>query len=123
MKRSPKILIVEDEILTAMRIEMDLTDLGYQVCGPVTTGEKAVQIVREENPDIVLLDIRLAGEINGVEAARQMRSFSKTSIIFMTGYSDETLKEEVMQLHPVAYLIKPTRTSEIESAIDSALAG
>jgi CheY-like chemotaxis protein len=66
---------------------------------------------------VVLMDIRLSGDMDGIKAAKEIRSFSKAWIIFMSGYSDESLKERAMALNPVAYLNKPTDSYEIDSAI------
>ena len=121
MKEKVKILIVEDEAIIAMRLQMELNNAGYEVCQMVASGKDAIKSVEDEKPDMVLMDIRLAGEMDGIEAAQEILSRYETSIIFMTGYTDEDVMERAKKLEPTAYLIKPVRVYDIDSIIDSAL--
>lgn len=121
MNDKATVLIVEDEILVALRMEMDLSNLGYEIYEPVSTGEKAVKMVKETSPDVVLMDIRLAGDIDGLEAAQAIRTFSPVPIIFVTGYPNESLKERAENLKPASYLIKPVLMHEVQSAIEGIL--
>jgi CheY-like chemotaxis protein len=121
MTDKARVLIVEDEILVALRMEMDLSKLGYQIYEPVSTGEKAIKMVKEEPPDVVLMDIRLAGDIDGLETAQEIRAFSPIPIIFVTGYPNESLKEQAANLKPAAYLTKPVLMHEVQSAIETIL--
>ncbi len=121
MKEKVKILIVEDEAIIAMRLQMELNNAGYEVCQMVATGVDAIKSVEDEKPDMVLMDIRLAGEMDGIEAAQEILSRYETSIVFMTGYTDEDVMERAQKLEPTAYLIKPVRVYDIDSIIDSAL--
>jgi CheY-like chemotaxis protein len=119
MKEKISILIVEDEFLAALVLKRNLKLLGYEVCELVATGEEAIESAAKEKPDIILMDIRLAGEMDGLEAAQEIISRYKVPIIFITGYSDEDLMERAKKLNPGAYLIKPVHMPELESAIDS----
>lgn len=121
MKEKVKILIVEDEAIIAMRLQMELNNAGYEVCQMVASGKDAIKSVEDEKPDMVLMDIRLAGEMDGIEAAQEILSRYETSIVFMTGYTDEDVMERAKKLEPTAYLIKPVRVYDIDSIIDSAL--
>lgn len=121
MKRHIKILIVEDEALAVMTLQDIFIRWGYDLCQPSATAEKAMKHVEEEQPDVVLIDIHLAGEMSGLEFAREMRVFSQAAIIFMTGYTDKTLKEEAMKLNPLAYLVKPINLDHLRVLIDSVL--
>ncbi len=121
MKQKTKILIAEDEALTAMTMQDVFKKWGYDVCELVATGEEAVEIAQKELPDLVFMDIRLLGKIDGIEAARQIRSFSKASIIFMTGYIEQEVRERAEKLEPTAYLLKPVMMHKLKSIIDSAL--
>ncbi len=114
-----RILIVEDEVFLAMGLEMILTKAGYEVCQTVATGEDAVIAVQQESPDVILMDIRLAGDIDGIEAARQIQACSKTPIIFMTGYSDNAVENRARKLNPLAYCTKPVRIYELQPILDS----
>ncbi|MEE8389851.1 MAG: response regulator [Anaerolineae bacterium] len=119
MKQKIKILIVEDEALFVIRVEKDLKNLGYQVCKPVATGEAAIKSAAEEQPDIVLMDVRLASKMDGIKAAQEIRARREIPIIFMSGYSDQEVERRARELNPVAYLVKPVQIRDIESAIAS----
>lgn len=120
MKQRQRVLLVEDEVLIAMCLEMELEQSGHTICYRVATGEEAIMVATEKQPDVILMDIRLAGTINGIEAARQIVAEQQIPIIFMSGYEDATLKDRAMQLHPVAYLIKPVQFSDIQAALNIA---
>ncbi len=81
-----KVLIVEDEIITAAALRNELQDLGYSVCSLATSGEKAIKTAEQEKPDVVLMDIKLKGEIYGFETAREIHSRFGIKIIYMTCY-------------------------------------
>ncbi len=119
MTRPIRILLVEDEIFIAMCLEMELKQVNYEVCKRVSTGEEAVSIALQESPDIILMDIRLAGKIDGIEAAKQIRMNSEIPIIFMTGYLDKTVEERAKMLNPIGFFVKPVQIREIISLIDS----
>ncbi|NLO77680.1 MAG: response regulator [Methanomicrobiales archaeon] len=84
-----KILIVEDEVIIAMALEDSLLDFGYGVAGRATTGQRAVELAMETEPDLALIDIRLNGDMDGVEAAEKISRRLKIPVIFLTAYSDE----------------------------------
>lgn len=109
------VLIVEDEAMTALFLETMLKRRGCNVLKRVSSGEEAVACAREFIPDIVLMDIRLAGEMDGIEAVRIIKSECENSIqyIFTTGYLDSELKDEAMKLSPLAFLIKPIDINEL----------
>lgn len=113
-----KILIVEDEALTAMVMQFTLRDLGYIVCKPVTTGEEAVQAAITENPDVVLMDIHLAGPMDGIDAAGEILRRREVPIIFITGYGDREVRDRADRLHPFAYFQKPLEMNELASHLD-----
>ncbi len=102
-----KILVVEDEGILAMALCRNLEHAGHVVCRPAASAEQAVRSAAQEQPDLILMDIRLAGPLNGIEAAQQIRSFSSAPIIFMTGYSDANTRDQAMVFGPAAYLVKP----------------
>ncbi len=113
------ILIVEDEFIIALRMKMEFSKMGYTIIDTTARGEDAVEIVRLKTPDIVLMDINLQGEMDGIEAAAQIHSFSTTSIIFVTGYPDKKLKLRAEKLKPAGYFIKPVNIYTIASVINS----
>ncbi len=115
-----KILIVEDESLIALALKHSLIRAGYEVCELVASGEQAIESAKKESPDVILMDTRLRGGMDGIEAARQIGNFSSATIIFTTGYQYPSLKGRAMALNPAAYLVKPVEIYEIEQAIHSA---
>ncbi len=120
MEKSLRILLVEDEVVVSMCIEMELTRAGYTVCQQVITGEEAIKSVERENPDLILMDIRLAGDIDGIEAVQLIRKFSDIPIIFMTGFTDHDLEMRAKRLKPLGYFLKPVRLRELKPVIDAA---
>ena len=115
------ILIVEDEALIALSLQMKLEKLGYNVPAVVHTGEDAIAEATKCNPDLILMDINLAGEINGITAAEQIHTIQKTPIVFLTAYSDEATLQKAKGADPYAYLIKPFKERELRSTIEVAL--
>lgn len=122
MRNQLKILLVEDETVNAMLLSEQLKSVGYAIANHVTTGENAIASVKQNPPDIILMDIRLAGEIDGIEAATTIESESDIPIIFITGYDDQTIKERAEKLKPCGYLIKPFEIDKLKIIIDSRFA-
>jgi CheY-like chemotaxis protein len=116
-----KILLVEDEFLIARLLQRNLKLLGYEMVELVSSGEEALERVKEEKPDVIVMDIRLAGELNGIEAAKEIRQFCATPIIFLSGYSDRETIARANQVEPLAFLIKPISPDDITAVIEIAL--
>ena len=114
-----RILIVEDEMLAAMSLAMDLRGAGYTVGGTVATGEEAVAAAQSEPIDLILMDIGLAGGIDGVEAAARIRACSSVPIIYMTGYAERADDPTVKGTRPYGFLVKPASFSRLQSLLDS----
>ncbi len=112
-----KVLIVEDEAIFAMSMQRVLTMLGYEVCGPISTGEEAVSWSKKENPDLIIMDVSLKGQMDGIEAAGEIRSVCNVPIIFISGYQEDKLLEKAGSLEFSTYLIKPIIPDDIKSAI------
>lgn len=102
-----KIQIVEDEYIIARSVELDLESYGYTVCGIAADGETAIKLARQNTPAIILMDINLAGEIDGIETASRILDFLDTTIIFMTGYAGKDFEERISKVKHKAYLNKP----------------
>jgi CheY-like chemotaxis protein len=117
MKKKLKLLIAEDEVIIAQWIRMELQDEGYEVCKCVTTGEEAVITAEEQHPDIAVIDIHLAGEIDGIDAADKIINSFKIPVIFITGFSEQNLFERASKLKPAAYITKPVEINELLSEI------
>jgi len=115
------ILIVEDEAILAMGLQDKLFELGYGSSAAVGSGEQAIQAAREHRPDLVLMDIKLSGKIDGVEAARQIRERNDIPVIFMSAYSDTDTLQRALLTGPASYLIKPVRLENLGRIIQEAL--
>ena len=120
MKRKTKILIAEDEAISALSMQRVLTRSGYDVCKLVSTGEEALERIKQEKPDLVILDVILNGRLNGVEVAMELRSRSGIPILFVTGYEEGKLIERIKSIKSSTCLIKPFTPKALESAITQA---
>src|SRR5690348_7890060 len=103
----PTILVVEDEAVIAMGIEHSLRQSGYEVVGIAVSGEQAIQLCQAHLPDLVLMDIRLEGEMTGLDAAARIKRELDIPIIFLTSLSDRATVEQAKTTGPVGYLSKP----------------
>ncbi len=115
------VLVVEDESIVSKDIQHSLKKLGYNVVGAAATGEQAVKLAVETQPDIILMDIMLKGEMNGIEAATQIRSETNIPVIFLTAYADESTLNKAKVTQPYGYIIKPFKESDIHTSIEMAL--
>jgi two-component system, response regulator PdtaR len=118
MSEAFRILLVEDEALIALFLIRQLKSLGFQVGKPVATGEEAVLRAKEERPDLILMDIRLAGRMNGFQAAQEIHLHQTIPVAFMTGYPSENMKEQTQMCGPVAYLEKPVDIYAVKELIE-----
>ena len=116
-----KILIVEDERISAESLKMTLKQLGYEISSIVATGEDAIKKVKEELPDLILMDIKLKGNLDGIEAAEKIKEHYNTPIIYTTAYADDYLIERAKITAPYGYVIKPFSKKELHSNIEMAL--
>jgi len=107
MNNVPKVMIVEDEAITAKCLKMDLEELGVTVLNPVAKGEDAVKIAIQEKPNLILMDIRLAGGMDGVGAAEDIIRQMYIPIVFMTGFATDYIKQRTIKTHPIELLAKP----------------
>lgn len=115
------IMVVEDESVVAMELEEKLKTMGYDVAALVTSGEEAVKKAAEHRPDLVLMDIKLAGHIDGIEAANRIRERYGTPVVFLTAYADETTLERAKWTEPFGYLVKPFSEQELRATIEISL--
>jgi signal transduction histidine kinase len=109
----PKILIVEDEILVARDLKYKLEQSGFQVPGIALSGEEAIQLAKEFLPHLILMDINLQGKIDGVEAAKQIRTFLDVPIFYLTAYADQETVNRVNATQPAVYFLKPYEIREL----------
>ncbi len=116
-----RILVVEDEGLVAKDIQNQLEHLGYTVPAVASSGEEAIRKAAETLPDLVLMDIRLKGEMDGVEAAAQIRDRFNIAVIYVTAYADDETLQRAKITQPFGYILKPFETRELHSAIEMAI--
>ncbi len=116
-----KVMVVEDEILIGLMLAKNLRSSGYIVGEVATTGEEAIERAGLEQPEVIMMDVTLAGDINGIEAARQIKAEHGIPIIIFSGYSDKSFYEQVQQVDPVAVLSKMGPFSDITAAIEKAV--
>ncbi|MCC7205671.1 MAG: PAS domain S-box protein, partial [Anaerolineae bacterium] len=116
-----RLLLVEDEGIVAMDLSNRLRKLGYVVVGAVSTGEEAVQAVRETLPDLVLMDISLAGAMDGIRAASFICSCFDLPVVYLTAYSDPAILDRAKQTSPYGYVVKPVTDPELHTTIEIAL--
>lgn len=107
MSAQPKILIVEDEGIVAFNLQQRLQQMGYQVTGLAESGNEGLSLVSSQRPDLVLMDIHIKGEMDGIELARMLTRDHALPIIYLTAYSEDTTLERARQTQPYGYLIKP----------------
>jgi PAS domain S-box-containing protein len=126
---SAKILVVEDERITAEDIKGALESVGYKVPGIISSGEEAIKKAEELQPDLVLMDIMLEGEMDGIEAAEEIKKHYDIPVIYLTAYSDKSTLERAKRTEPSGYVLKepsgfihkPFEESELHSVIEITL--
>jgi PAS domain S-box-containing protein len=116
-----RILVVEDERIVARDLADTLEALGYSVVGSAATGEQAIELNRATRPNVILMDIRLAGAIDGIEAATQIRAEREVPVIYLTAHSDNDTLLRAKRSEPQGYLVKPFRNAELRCAIEIAI--
>lgn len=121
MEQKIKILIVEDEAIFAMSMKRVLVKSGYHVIKPVSTGEEAVEKAKQEKPDLIIMDVSLAGKMDGFEAANRIRSLCDSPIIIISGYQKEELSDMIKSVGSSIFLAKPFDPEELKLAIDQLL--
>ncbi|MBN2543928.1 response regulator [bacterium] len=116
-----KILIVEDENIVAKDIKNILKGIGYNVVGTASSGEEALEKVNDSMPDLVLMDIVLAGKMNGIDTAEEIHNNFKIPVVYLTAYADKKTLEKAKVTEPYGYILKPFGDRELETVIEMAL--
>ena len=119
--RPARVLIVEDDQIVVVNLEGHLERLGYQVADTAACGAEACEKVSRAQPDLILMDVRLEGPLDGIETAQRIRQFCEVPIIFLTAYSDAATLERAKLVEPYGYLVKPFVPSDLHAAIQMAL--
>lgn len=116
-----RILVVEDESVAAWYLQEALENLGHQVVANAMSGEEALQEAGETQPDLVLMDIRLQGDIDGIAAAQQIRSRFDIPVVYLTAHADDSTLKRAIATNPFGYLVKPFQEREVHTTIEIAL--
>ena len=115
------IMVVEDDIISAEALRENLAGLGYTVLGLVDSGEDAIKIAMKYSPNLVLMDIKLSGPMDGIEAAAAIHKHLDVPVIYLTAYTDDQVLERARITAPYSYLVKPVRDLELKITIEMAL--
>lgn len=119
--RKERVLVVEDENIVAMDIERGLKRLGYEVPAVVSSGEEAINCSEKFQPDLILMDIQIKGDLDGIETSRIVWQKFRIPVIFLTAYADEKTLERAKLTEPFGYILKPFEENELHTAIEVAL--
>ena len=116
-----KILIVEDEAIVAKDISVCLNKIGYEVLDTFSRAEKALDFIDENKPDLVLMDIMLAGNLSGIDASAKIKEEHDIPVVFLTAYADEKTISKAKVTEPYGYIIKPFKEIDLRTSIEMAL--
>ena len=117
MTKQLKILIVEDESIVAMDIESSLLSLGYNVVAIVSSGKEAIKVIKENSVNLILMDIRLKGNLDGIETSNLIKKICDIPIIYLTAYADDPTLDRAKLSEPYGYILKPYNIKELQTAI------
>lgn len=116
-----RILIVEDEAIVAMQLEASLKHMGYEVVGVASRGNDAIRVAKDTWPDLILMDIRLEGSMDGIDTANAINMYHSIPVIFLTAYSDDTTISRVIKTKSYGFMTKPFNDRELYSNIELAI--
>jgi PAS domain S-box-containing protein len=116
-----RILVVEDEAIVAMDIESRLSRMGYVSVGRTPSGEEAIDLAERLHPDLVFMDIHLAGKVDGIDAAEEIRRKSRIPVVFLSAYSEDATLERAKRAEPFGYIMKPFQDRELKAVIEIAV--
>ncbi|MDP3563063.1 MAG: response regulator [Methanoregula sp.] len=116
-----KILLVEDDDIIARVEDWRLKNLGYTVCGRATNGAEAIELAMNKKPDIVLMDINIRGDMDGIETTKRIKAVYNVPVIYVTSHSDGATLERAKETKPDGFIIKPFDDNDLRVAIELAL--
>lgn len=116
-----KILLVEDDDIVARVTIWRLEKLGYEICGRATNSEETLQLAHEHHPDLVLMDINIAGPHDGIATAKMLKEISDAQLVYITSQTDEETVERAADTHPSGFITKPFEDQDLRIAIEIAL--
>jgi PAS domain S-box-containing protein len=117
----PSIMVVEDEFIVAQDLISSLTNMGYEVSAHADSGEKAIQKAEQAQPDLIIMDIILKGDMDGIQAASEIHERFQIPVIFLTAFGNKSLLDRAKSTEPFGYLIKPFNEAELHSALEIGL--
>lgn len=116
-----KILLVEDDDVIARVADWRLKNLGYTVCGRASTGAEAMELVVNAKPDLVLMDINIQGDVDGIETAKMIKKGFNIPVVYVTSHSDGPTLERAKETRPDGFIVKPFDDNDLRVAIELAL--
>ena len=116
-----RVMIVEDEAIVATELCLNLEHLGYQVIASTDTGIDAINLALENHPDLILMDITLKGEMDGIETAFHIQQLTDIPIIFVTAYPDQKTSKQVKATKSYGYITKPFNNEDLNTKVQTAL--
>ncbi|MBW1724539.1 MAG: response regulator transcription factor [Deltaproteobacteria bacterium] len=116
-----KIMVVEDEAVIAIRLQERLTAMGYHVVGISYSGEDAMEQARRLRPDLILMDIMIPGEMDGIAVAKLVKTELDIPVIFLTAFSEDKIIDRAKQAEPYGYIVKPFQDRELKACVEIAL--
>ena len=116
-----RLIIADDEVIISTQLEEFLVTKGFDIAGIATSGVQAVEMARELKPDLMLMDIVMPGELDGIAAAAKINRELKIPVIFLTAYADEEMIQRAKPIGPFGYVLKPIQEQQILAAIEIAL--
>lgn len=121
MNSRARLMVVEDEAIVAFNLEQQLTRLGYDVTAVAASGADALRLAHETRPDLILMDIRIEGDIDGIETAQRINASCPTPVVYLTAYSEDSTLDRARATEPYGYLLKPFSEREVHATIQMAL--
>jgi CheY-like chemotaxis protein len=115
------IMVVEDEGVVSIDIRNMLKKAGYNIAAVAFQGEEAVRKAEQSNPDLVLMDIGLKGEMDGIETAKRIRNRFQIPVVFLTGFADEATVAKAQEVNPSGFIIKPINEEELNQTLEDIL--
>src|ERR1051325_9878103 len=119
--RAPRVLIVEDERIIALDLRRMLRDSGYDAVGIAASAEEALALAAAERPDLVLMDIRIRGDIDGIATARLLQQSFRLPVIYISAHADDATIDRAKATNPFGYLLKPIKPAELKTAVEVTL--
>lgn len=115
-----KVLVVEDEMIIALLIERMITNLGHKVVDKVSSGEEAIAAALKHEPDLILMDIRLKGDLNGIETMSRIQKIKNIPVIYISGNTDSVHQEKIEETEYLEFLSKPITFADLSRSLDLA---